>query len=65
MKDDEVFHEQIKGDYEFVVTNIKENHTETATYSTIERVLHKIKIDLRTSCCHDLLDTIQIKIERK
>ena len=65
MKDEKIFHEQIKGNYEFVVTNIGENHTETATYSTIEQVLHKIKLDLDTSCCHDLLDTIQIKVKRK
>ena len=63
--DNSVFHEEIKGGYEFVVTNTRGNHTETTTCSTIEQVLQKIRHYLNTSYCYDLLDTIQIKIERK
>lgn len=43
MKDEKVFHEEIKGDYEFVVTTIDDNHTETMTYKTVEQVLLRLK----------------------
>lgn len=56
---------RITGAYEFVVTNIDENHTATATYSTIEQVLYRVNNDLSNCCCHNLLNTIQIQIRRK
>ncbi len=65
MKDEEVFYEEIKGDYDFVVTTMDDNHTETMTYKTVEQVLSRIKNDLLISCCHGLLNNIRIEIKRK